>query len=154
MLSYIYNKNYTQLSYDVKETIKAYSSKDTKINQIPIKKLKIPSIKLTENIYADEKNTVDYGLELMYEDEKHILIVGHSGTGPLAKFKNLVNVNIDDKAYITEEKSIKGYILKEVSKLKKDNTFRMKLSDESKLYLITCSPYDKNYNLIFEFSAL
>lgn len=154
LLSIIYNKSYRQIAYDIKEQRKVYAKKRMNSAYLEVAKLKIPSINLKENLYKDSRNTINYGLEIMYEDDNQLLIVGHSGSGPLAKFKNLSNIKIGAKLYITKERTIKMYTLNNVSKLLKTSNIKLKQTHRKKVYLVTCSQYDKKYFLVFQFNEI
>lgn len=147
--SYMYNKSIKEITYNYHFKAKPHA--------LGIKKdeyLSIPSINLKEPIYNDMRNNIDVGLEKLYDGENQTVIVGHSGYGALAKFKHLDKVKINDIAYLFSNDKIKAYKLNQVSKLKKSEDFKVNVKAHNKLWLITCSQFDKNYFLIFEFNTL
>lgn len=145
----MYNKSVKEITYNYHFKAKPHT--------IGIKQeeyLSIPSINLKEPIYSDARNSIDIGLEKLYEGESQTVIVGHSGYGPLAKFKYLDKVKINDLAYLSSNGKIKAFKLNRVSKLKKTEEFKVNVNNHNKLWLITCSQFDKKYFLIFEFNNL
>lgn len=147
--SYMYNKSVKEITYNYHFKAKPHT--------VGIKKeeyLSIPSINLKEPIYNDRRNNIDIGLEKLYDGENKTVIVGHSGYGPLAKFKHLDKVKINDLAYLSTNDKLTAYKLNKVLKLKKTEEFKVNVKAHNKLWLITCSQFDKKYFLIFEFNTL
>ena len=93
--------------------------------------LSIPKIGFYYRFYdLDSKyNSLSYGLLIYYQDP--VVILGHSGTGSLALFNDLDNLEVNDKIIYNNQKYqvIKKY-LKFKSKL---------LTLENDLILVTCS---------------
>ena len=93
--------------------------------------LAIPKIEFYYRFYdLDSKyNSLNYGLEIYYQDP--VVILGHSGTGALALFNDLDNLEVNDKIIYNSQK---------YQVTKKYLKFKSKpLTLESDLILVTCS---------------
>lgn len=126
-----------------------------------LKKEKFPSlvidkISFKENIFpiGDKRNHIDRNIELLYADKErnNYIIVGHSGSGSTAYFKNLnklVNgdiVSIRAKAILNYQ-VINKYLMPKA--LKNTISFREKTGN---LQLITCDRLEKDKFLVIELS--
>ena len=93
--------------------------------------LAIPKIGFYYRFYdLDSKyNSLNYGLEIYYQDP--VVILGHSGSGSLALFNDLDNLEVNDKIIYNSQK---------YQVTKKYLKFKSKpLVLESDLILVTCS---------------
>ena len=93
--------------------------------------LAIPKIGFYYHFYdLDSKyNSLNYGLEIYYQDP--VVILGHSGSGALALFNDLDNLEVNDKIIYNNQK---------YQVIKKYLKFKSKpLTLESDLILVTCS---------------
>ncbi len=122
-----------------------------------VMEIKIPNINLNGIIYEKEskQNNIDKNIVIMndssYPNEKGgIVIIGaHSGTGPLAYFKNLNMLKINDKVEIIYENKKYDYYVTNIYLDSKDGSIIVNnYNSTSKLYLYTCNPKDKNNYLV------
>lgn len=93
--------------------------------------LAIPKIGFYYRLYdLDSKyNSLSYGLLIYYQDP--VVILGHSGTGSLALFNDLDNLEVNDKIIYNNQK---------YQVIKKYLKFKSKpLTLENDLILVTCS---------------
>lgn len=93
--------------------------------------LAIPKIEFYYRFYdLDSKyNSLNYGLEIYYQDP--VVILGHSGSGSLALFNDLDTLEVNDKIIYNNQK---------YQVIKKYLKFKSKpLTLESDLILVTCS---------------
>ena len=93
--------------------------------------LSIPKIWFYYRFYdLDSKyNSLSYGLLIYYQDP--VVILGHSGTGSLALFNDLDNLEVNDKIIYNNQK---------YQVIKKYLKFKSKpLTLENDLILVTCS---------------
>lgn len=122
----------------------------------PIMTLTIPSIGVKNSIYSknSKKNNIDKNVIIMNEsslpnEEKGNVILGaHSGSGPLAYFKNFDKLKINDEIFIEYENQNYKYIIKSIYDDNKDGKIRIINNDIDILTLYTCKPNDKNNYLI------
>lgn len=109
--------------------------------------LTIPAISLSHNLYAkeDSRNNLDERLiflkssSLPDEEKGNVIIVGHSGYGEIAYFKNLYKLKLGDMIYLTYDK--KKYTYKIVDMYKVLKTGKVEVirdSNKKTITLITC----------------
>jgi LPXTG-site transpeptidase (sortase) family protein len=86
--------------------------------------------------------------ESSYPNENRNVIIGaHSGTGPLAYFKDLDKVSIGDQIIINYKNTKYVYVVKNIHKDDKNGKIIIRDYDNS-ITLFTCYPNDKNNYLI------
>lgn len=92
--------------------------------------LVIDKINLKECLYniADENNSLEVGLEILYEEP--LVIAGHSGTGKLALFNRLNELLIGDVIKVNND------IYKVVEIDEKSKTAKLRVKGD--LVLVTC----------------
>ena len=92
--------------------------------------LVIDKINLKECLYniEDENNSLEVGLEILYEDP--LVIAGHSGTGKLALFNRLNELLIGDVIKVNND------IYKVVEIDEKSKTAKLRVKED--LVLVTC----------------
>ena len=92
--------------------------------------LEIKDINLKECLYEmnSKRNSLKYGLEVL--NKNPLVIVGHSGTGYLAIFKDLKKLEINDTILID------NISYKIVNKYLKEKEAKLKLENE--VILVTC----------------
>lgn len=92
--------------------------------------LVIDKINLKECLYniADENNSLEVGLEVLYEEP--LVIAGHSGTGKLALFNRLNELLIGDVIKVNND------IYKIVEIDEKSKTAKLRVKED--LVLVTC----------------
>ena len=124
------------------------------IEETPIMSIEIPKIDVKEKIY--EKDSIENDInkhviimqESNYPNESGNVIIGaHSGTGPLAYFKDLDKISIGDQIIINYKDNKYIYTVKNIHKDNKDGKISIRYYDNS-IILFTCYPNDKNNYLI------
>ena len=148
-----YNKvkvNSISLSTIIGKNIKKEKHKED-INEYIIKKIginkelyKIDSI---EN-NVDKNITILEGSDLFDEESSFTIIAAHSGTGPIAYFKDLDKLNKNDEIEINYNGNNYTYIVKDIWNTKKTGSINVPKQNKKQLVLTTCSPNKNNYQLI------
>ena len=118
--------------------------------------LEISKINLKEKLYKIDspKNTIEEHVSILKEsttpDKENSLLIlaAHSGTGKIAYFEELDQLNINDEITIFYQKKKYQYIVKEKWEEKKNGYIHIKKESKKQLVLTTCSPKRKNYQLI------
>ena len=77
-----------------------------------------------------------------------IFIAAHSGEGKIAYFNELNKLKIDDKVIIKINNKKYTYLVKEMWEEKKNGFINVNKEPENQLILTTCSPFNKNKQLI------
>ena len=127
------------------------SNKDNSIGTIIIKK-----IKLTEKLYPinSEENNVEKHVTILKESifpPKHdsiIFLAGHSGTGNIAYFERLNELQEKDEIILIYKNKKYKYQVKNSWEERKKGYININKDKENQLILTTCSPTNKNYQLI------
>lgn len=125
-------------------------------NKDKLGKLSIESLNINELIYqiGSEENTVDKHVTILKESilpdkEKSIVfLAAHSGTGENSYFENLKNITVNTIVKLTINKKEYKYIVKEIWEDRKDGFININKEDKNQLILTTCSPFNKNKQLI------
>lgn len=149
-----YNKvkiNSTSLSTKIGTIVQKDTHKEDIIGNITIKKIGI-----NQNLYKIdsiennvEKNiTILEGSNLFDEDNALTIIAAHSGTGPIAYFKNLDKLKQNDEIEIYYKDHYYTYIIKDIWNTKKTGSINIPKQNNKQLVLTTCSPNKNNYQLI------
>ena len=149
-----YNKvkvNSISLSTKIGSNLQKEKHKEDIIGQITIKKIginkelyKIDSI---EN-NVDRNIKILEGSDLFDEDNSFTIIAAHSGTGPIAYFKDLDKLNKNDEIEINYNGNNYIYIVKDIWNTKKTGSINVPKQNNKQLVLTTCSPNKNNYQLI------
>ena len=122
----------------------------------PIGRITIPKIHLSEYIYPveSEENTIERHVTILKESippnqgNSIFILAAHSGTGPLAYFEELDQIQIEDEITLNYQGLNYMYIVKEIWEEKKNGMIHLKKELENQLILTTCSPKKKNKQLI------
>lgn len=139
--------NYTNAELNI-----FYKQFDNHGNRLKIEKssyllvLEIPNINLKEGIYniEDERNNISFNVSILpmsiLPNEKNsiLMLAAHSGTASNAYFKNLHNLNLNDKIKIYYNGLIYQYEIKNIYSKDKKDDFYQKKYDKKMLILITC----------------
>ncbi len=117
----------------------------------------IDQISLVNKIYhhGSKENDIDKNVLLLpesdYPDKKNgtVLIGGHSGTGRIAFFAKLNELELEDKIKLIYKGNEYVYIVNNISKDSKDGKLRIDYpSQYNRLVIYTCHPNDKNSYLV------
>ena len=115
--------------------------------------INIPKIDVYEEIY--DKNSINNDIdkhviimkESNYPGEGNNVIIGaHSGSGPLAYFRELDKLEINDQIIIDYQDNKYVYLVNNIHKDDKNGS--IKIRDNGCLTLFTCYPGDKNNYLV------
>ena len=122
-------------------------------SEIPLMYIDIPKIGVYEEIYdkTSSNNDIDKHVIIMkessYPGENNDVIIGaHSGSGPLAYFKDLDKLEIGDQITIDYKNNKYLYIVNNIHKDDKNGS--IKIRENNGLTLFTCYPGDKDNYLI------
>ncbi len=117
----------------------------------------IPKIGVYEEIYdkTSVNNDIDKHVIIMKESSypgegSNVIIGAHSGSGPLAYFKDLDKLEIGDQIIIDYQDNKYVYVVNNIHK--DDKNGRIKIKENDSLTLFTCYPGDKNNYLIISTS--
>lgn len=91
-----------------------------------------------------KNNNINKNIMLL-KDKDIIILIAHSGVGPIAYFKDLDKLQLNDKVILNNE----SYKVFNIYEEEKDGTLEIKKKDENELILTTCS-YNKGKQLIIE----
>ncbi len=117
----------------------------------PIGNLVINKINLNQDIYSkySKLNTVEENIELLKESNEHLIIIaGHSGSGRIAYFNRLNELNKDDEVILMLNKNKSTYIVTNSYEQIKDGYINISKEEQDQLILTTCSPNHNGYQLI------
>lgn len=119
----------------------------------PIMNINIEKISVNQNIYAKDSynNIIDKHVFITKESgfpggDEPVIIGAHSGTGPLAYFKDLNLLDVNDIIILTYNKKEYKYVV--INKYKDDKNGKIKIDSNNDLILFTCYPNDKNNYLV------
>lgn len=105
------------------------------------------------NINSD-KNNIEENITILKEsippikDNSILIIAAHSGTGPIAFFKDLDKLNINDEIIINYDNNNYKYYVKDIWEEKKNGYINVNKENKKQLVLTTCSPNNNGYQLI------
>lgn len=119
--------------------------------------LEIPKIGLKKELFpvSDKENNVDKNIYLhpksILPDNKssNVIILGHSGYGSSAHFKNLYKIHTSDVVNLEYEDKIYEYEIKEIEIQKKSGTLSLKKEYKDMITLITCTKNDNFSQTIY-----
>ena len=115
-----------------------------------IGKLIINKISLKENIYDinNSKNNIEEHVTILSEIDNTLVLAAHSGTGNIAYFERLDELNIDDEIILYYKNKKYIYTVIEIYEEKKNGYIHINKNKKRQLVLTTCSPKKANYQLI------
>ena len=115
-----------------------------------IGKIIINKICLKENLYSinNPKNNIEEHVTILEEIDNTIVLAAHSGTGPIAYFERLDELEINDEIILIYNNKKYKYRVKEIWEEKKNGYIQINKETKKQLVLTTCSPNKPNYQLI------
>ena len=139
-----------------------FPNKSSETNQIikkdneKIGKLIINKINLKQNLYKIEskKNNIEENVAIMKESNYPnisngiLILAAHSGTGKIAYFEELDNLELKDNITIIYKNKKYIYQITKIWEQKKNGYIKIKKENKKQLILTTCSPKKKNTQLI------
>ena len=139
-----------------------FLNKSSETNQIikkdneKIGKLIINKINLKQNLYKIEskKNNIEENVAIMKESNYPnisngiLILAAHSGTGKIAYFEELDNLELKDNIIIIYKNKKYIYQITKIWEQKKNGYIKIKKENKKQLILTTCSPKKKNTQLI------
>lgn len=127
-------------------------------NNLYIGTLEIPKLNFKRGFLnnGDEANNVDKNLftvnssTMPDQENNNLIIAAHSGTGPIAFFKDLYKLSLDDEAVVTYKNKKYYYQITNIYNVPKTGVVRIS-RDTSKnvLTLITCTFQDKTSQTVY-----
>ena len=115
-----------------------------------IGKIIINKISLKEKIYDinNSKNNIEEHVTILEEIDTTLVLAAHSGTGKIAYFERLDELNINDEIILYYKNKKYKYKITEIWEEKKNGYIHINKSEKRQLVLTTCSPKKANYQLI------
>ncbi len=139
--------NYSLYSLNSKKT----NSPDDKIGNLIINKINLnePLFKITSANNSIEKH-VTILKESVFPDQKNsiLFLAAHSGTGKIAYFESLKNIDINDEIILTFKEKTYYYQVKNIWQEKKTGYINVNKDKKNQLILTTCSPTKENFQLV------
>lgn len=120
--------------------------------------LEIPKIKVKKGFVnpSSKYNDINYNVTIIetsvYPDVEKgaFILAAHSGSGPLAYFKDLYKLDVGDKAYVSYKGVKYTYKIVKIYKQKKQGYVTIyRDPDKTTLVLITCTKGDKKSQTIY-----
>lgn len=118
--------------------------------------LEIPKINLKKGLYdiTNNYNDIEYNIEIIkqnFPNEKNsnLVLASHSGNSNIAYFKNLYQLEINDKIYLYYKNIKYEYILKDIYDVKKDGDVEIKREDKTSITLITCTKNSDDFQTVY-----
>ena len=139
-----------------------FLNKSSEIDQIIIKnnekigQLIINKINLKQDLYKIEskKNNIEENVTIMKESNYPnisngiLILAAHSGTGKIAYFEKLDNLELKDNVIIIYNNKKYIYQITKIWEQKKNDYIKIKKENKKQLILTTCSPKKKYTQLI------
>ena len=139
-----------------------FLNKSTETNQIKknnnekIGELIINKINLKQDLYKIEskKNNIEENVAVMKESNYPnisngiLILAAHSGTGKIAYFEELDNLELKDNITIIYKNKKYIYQITKIWEQEKNGYIKIKKENKKQLILTTCSPKKKNTQLI------
>ena len=139
-----------------------FFNKSSEINQIEKKdkekigELIINKINLKQDLYKIEskKNNIEENVTIMKESNYPdiangiLILAAHSGTGKIAYFEELDNLELKDNIIIKYNNRKYIYQITKIWEQEKNGYIKIKKENKKQLILTTCSPKKKNTQLI------
>ncbi len=119
--------------------------------------LVIEKINLYEPLFKinSKENTVEKHVKILKESiipnnnsDSIIFLAAHSGTGKIAYFEKLDELNTNDEISLILNNKIYTYTVKNTWEEKKNGYINVNKENKNQLILTTCSPNKNNYQLI------
>jgi LPXTG-site transpeptidase (sortase) family protein len=118
--------------------------------------LTISKINLKQKLYEinSEENTIEKNVtilkESIYPEENNsiMILAAHSGTGKIAYFEKLNELEVNDEIILNFKKKTYTYIVKNIWEEKKTGYINFNKEEKKQLILTTCSPQKSNYQLV------
>jgi len=137
-------------------------NKSSEINQIvkkdkeKIGELIINKINLKQDLYKIEskKNNIEENVTIIKESNYPdiangiLILAAHSGTGKIAYFEELDNLELKDNITIIYKNKKYIYQITKIWEQEKNGYIKIKKENKKQLILTTCSPKKKNTQLI------
>ncbi|MBQ3307468.1 MAG: sortase [Bacilli bacterium] len=124
-------------------------------NYITIEKniglLEIPKIGLKQKLYKlnSSKNNIEENVTILKDSYPNFLVLAaHSGTGSIAYFNNLNQLEINDSIILSYYEDHNIYEVKEINRTKKNGSIRIHKNNENTLVLTTCDPENSELQII------
>lgn len=122
----------------------------------PIATLLIKKINLKQPIYKIDSpnNTIEKNVTILKESilpnktNSIIFLAAHSGTGKIAYFEQLNHLDINDELIFIYQNKNHYYKIIDIWEEKKNGYINVNKTKEKQLILTTCSPTNKNNQLI------
>lgn len=145
------------------EPVTNKTSKINKVDKIDFKKqtekigyLKIDKINLSQPLYKKDSihNNVEENITILKESimptekESIVFLAAHSGTGRVAYFEKLNNINIGDKIELDYKGKIYIYNVINIWEEPKNGYIHINKHSNNQLILTTCSPENSNKQLV------
>ena len=139
-----------------------FFNKSSEINQIvkkdkeKIGELIINKINLKQDLYKIEskKNNIEENVTIIKESNYPdiangiLILAAHSGTGKIAYFEELDNLELKDNIIIKYNNRKYIYRITKIQEQEKNGYIKIKKENKKQLILTTCSPKKKNTQLI------
>lgn len=121
-----------------------------------IGELKIKKINLQEPLFSmdSQENTIEKHITILkdsiFPQHKNsiMFIAAHSGTGKIAYFEELDQLNPNDTIILTLENKKYFYQVKNIWEEKKNGYINVNKENKNQLILTTCSPNHPGYQLV------
>lgn len=111
----------------------------------------IDKINLNEELFPinSNENTIERHVSILKNSTKELMIIlAHSGTGPLAYFQELDKLEINDEIILIIENKKSIYKVKDIWEEKKNGYININKERKNQLILTTCSPNKEGYQLV------
>lgn len=146
--------SFSLIKINILEKTAVYQSQPYKEN--PIGKLIINKINLEENLYSKDSfyNKVSLHVKILEESTSPInndsimILAAHSGTGRIAYFENLDELNINDTIILIYNNKSYYYKVNDIFEEKKTGYIHIDKDEKRQLVLTTCHPKKPKYQLI------
>lgn len=146
---------FSLLKLDIVKQTTTYESKELK-KEKPIGILKIDKIHLNEEIYPinSYSNTIQLHVTILKEsiaptEENSIFfLAAHSGTGKIAFFEELDELEVKDEITLIYKDYPYHYLVTEIYEEPKNGYIHVSKAEKKQLVLTTCHPTNKNTQLI------
>lgn len=140
----------------VKTNYQYTSNNKYNYKEAPIGTLIINKINLKKELYDinSKNNTIEKNITILKGsidpsyNNSIFFIAAHSGSGKLAFFKNLEQLQINDKIILIYKNKKYTYHVNKIWEQKKSSYIDVYKNTKKQLILTTCSPTDKNKQLI------
>ena len=141
---------------EVKKENKSNTTNNSKnfIGYLEINKINLHLGFVSKNsIYNDVSKNIQLLDKSDYPDNENgtVIIAGHSGTGPLAYFKDLYKLELNDISNIYYNNTVYTYKLVDIYNVLKTGTVKIKKKSSKGLVLITCTYNDKSSQTVYIF---